>query len=194
MTVAQAILGQKPVGVVRETGTTGRGIRGVWEGVWPEKLANTILPPITVLLRFTLGRVFVYSGFDKLLTDFSSSGYLVNATKGPLAGWFQSLGENSAAVNVIDPLVVWGEILIGLGLIFGIGMRWAAFWGAAMLFMFYLSAFPPEHNPCMEYHLVYILVLGILSALGAGRILGLDAFIERLPWARRTPGATFLLG
>lgn len=165
-----------------------------WEGVWPAKLANTILPPFIVLLRFTMGWIFAYSGFDKLIRGFDASGFLINATQGPLGGWFQSLGENSAALNVIEPLVVWGEILIGVALIFGVLTRWAAFWGAAMMFMFYLAQFPPAHNPFMEYYLVYILVLGVLGGLGAGRIFGLDNMIERLPWVRRVPGATFLLG
>ncbi|MCH8995153.1 MAG: DoxX family protein, partial [Chloroflexi bacterium] len=84
--------------------------------------------------------------------------------------------------------------LIGVALILGIGVRWAAFWGATMMFMFYIAQFPPEHNPFMEYYLIYILVLGVLGALGAGRILGLDNVIERLPWVQRIPGATFLLG
>lgn len=192
--MAQAITGHRYEGLAREVSTEEIRVAALWEGTWPAKLANAILPPFIVLLRFTMGWVFVYSGFDKLLTDWSASGYLVNATKGPLAGWFQSLGENSAAVNVIDPMVVWGEILIGLALVFGVLTRWAALWGAVMLFMFYISAFPPEHNPFMEYYLVYILVLGLLGALGAGRILGLDNAIERLPSVQRIPGAHFLLG
>jgi len=46
----------------------------------------------------------------------------------------------------------------------------------------------------MEYYLIYILALGVIGALGAGRILGLDNLIERLPWVQRIPEATFLLG
>ena len=179
--------------VAAEVGAEAR-LRALWENAWPEKLAATILPPFVALMRFTMGWIFVYSGFDKLLTDFSSAGYLANATKGPLGGWFQSLGANSLAVSVIDPLVVWGEILIGLALVFGVLTRWAAFWGAAMMFMFYISAFPPEHNPFVEYQLVYIVALGLMGALGAGRILGLDYFVERLPLVKRVPGARFLLG
>jgi len=169
-------------------------VRAPWEGVGPAKLVSTLLPPLIVLLRLTMGWVFVWAGFDKLIRGFSAEGFLVNATKGPLAGWFQSLGENAAAVDVINPLVVWSQILIGIALIFGVGVRWAAFWGAAQMFMFYIAQFPPEHNPFMEYYLMYVLVLGLLGALGAGRMLGLDGLIERLPWVRRVPGGTFLLG
>ena len=169
-------------------------VRAPWEQPWPATLVNAVLPPLVLLLRLAMGWVFVWSGFDKLIRGFDASGFLVNATKGPLSGWFQSLGENQAALDVINPMVTWGEILIGVALIFGVAVRWAAFWGAAMMFLFYIAQFPPEFNPFMEYYLVYIVVLGLLGALGAGRILGLDSWIERLPSVRRVPVATFVLG
>jgi len=34
----------------------------------------------------------------------------------------------------------------------------------------------------------------LLGALGAGRILGLDALIEKLPFVRRIRGAEYFLG
>lgn len=192
--MTQATIQRGHGGVVSRASTEEIHVQSLWEGVWPAKLANTILPPFVVLLRFTMGWIFVYSGFDKLINGFSAGGFLVNATKGPLTGMFQSLGENQLALDVINPLVVWGEILIGLALVFGVTTRFAAFWGATMMFLFYIAQFPPEHNPFMEYYLIYILVLGMLGALGAGRIFGLDAVIERLPAVRRIPGASFLLG
>lgn len=190
--MAQATITRE--GVLEKVSTERIRITAPWEGVWSGRLASTVLPVAILVFRFTLGWIFVWSGFDKLIRGFDASGFLVNATKGPLAGWFQSLGENQAALDVINPLVTWGEILIGLGLLFGVLFRWSAFWGAAMMFMFYIAQFPPEHNPFMEYYLVYIMGLALLATLGAGRILGLDAVIERLPVVRRIPGATFLLG
>lgn len=178
----------------RGAATETISVRSPGEGVWPARLANGVLPPVVLLMRLVMGWIFVYSGFDKLINGFSASGFLVHATRGPLAGWFQSLGENQMALNIIDPLVVWGEILIGLALVLGVATRWAAFWGAAMMFMFYLAQLPPANNPFMEYRLVYILMLGVIGALGAGRILGLDALIERIPAVRRIPGVSFLLG
>jgi thiosulfate dehydrogenase [quinone] large subunit len=192
--VAQATVQTQHGGILSRAATEEISVQALWEGAWPTKLANTILPPFVVLMRLTMGWIFLYSGLDKLINGFSAGGFLVNATKGPLGGWFQGLGENQMALDVINPLVVWGEILIGLALVFGVTTRFAAFWGAVMMFMFYIAQFPPEHNPFMEYYLVYILVLGMLGALGAGRILGLDAVIERLPWVRKIPGVSYLLG
>jgi thiosulfate dehydrogenase [quinone] large subunit len=75
-----------------------------------------------------------------------------------------------------------------------VATRWAAFWGAVMMLLFYVAQLPPEHNPFVEYYLVYVILLGILGAVGAGRILGLDEWIERQPLVRRIPGASFVLG
>ncbi len=60
--------------------------------------------------------------------------------------------------------------------------------------LYYLAQWPPANNPFMGYHLVYILILGLLGALGAGRILGVDAWIERIPWIKRNRFVTLLLG
>ena len=158
------------------------------------RVANDLLPLGVLLARLMMGWVFVWAGFDKLIRGFTAEGFLLNATQGPLAGWFQDLGGNTAALNVINPMVVWGEILIGVALMFGVATRWAAFWGAIMMLLFYAAQLPPEHNPFMEYYLVYAVLLGILGAVGAGRILGLDAWIERQPLVRRIPGASFVLG
>ena len=192
--MVQATIEQRHSGILSRATAEEIHVQGLWEGVWPTKLANSILPPFIVLLRLTMGWVFVWAGFDKLIRGFSAEGFLLHATRGPLGGWFQSLGENGTALDVINPVVVWSQILIGIALIFGVGVRWAAFWGATMMFMFYIAQFPPEHNPFVEYYLIYALVLGALGALGAGRIMGLDALIGRHPLVRRIPGAAFILG
>jgi thiosulfate dehydrogenase [quinone] large subunit len=179
--------------LVKEASSEKLSVLAMGEGTWPSKVANSLLPPSVLLLRLVMGWVFVWAGFDKLIRGFDASGFLLNA-KGPLAGWFQNLGENDAALDVIHPLVIWSQILIGIALIFGLAVRWAAFWGAVQMFMFYIAQFPPEHNPFMEYYLVYILALALLGALGAGRLFGLDAYIERLAIVRKMPGATLLLG
>jgi thiosulfate dehydrogenase [quinone] large subunit len=153
-----------------------------------------VILPFTLLLRLAMGWIFVWSGFDKLVTDWTSAGFLVNSTSGPLQGWFMNLGTNSAAVDVINGLVISGQILIGLTLILGVFTRFSLFWAGVMIFMFYIAQFPPASNPFLDQHIVYIVVFFLLGALGAGRILGLDALIEKLPFVRRIPGIEYLLG
>jgi thiosulfate dehydrogenase [quinone] large subunit len=166
----------------------------VWLDALPESLAQSVMGPFTLLLRLTMGWIFLWSGIDKLVTDFSASGFLVNGTQGPLGDWFQSLGTNQAALDVINPLVIWGQVLIGVTLVLGLFTRAGLFWAAAMMMMFYLAVFPPANNPFMDEHLVYIVIFGLLGALGAGRILGVDAWIERIPWVKRNRLVALLLG
>jgi len=47
---------------------------------------------------------------------------------------------------------------------------------------------------CIDGHIIYIGVFLLLGALGAGRILGLDALVEKLPFVRRIRGAEYFLG
>jgi len=166
----------------------------VWLDALPESLAQSVMGPFTLLLRLTMGWIFLWSGIDKLVTNFSASGFLANATQGPLGGWFQDLGANQAALDIINPLVIWGQILIGATLVLGLFTRAGLFWAAAMMMLFYLAQFPPANNPFMDEHLVYVLLFGVLGALGAGRILGLDAWVERMPWVKRNRLVALVLG
>ena len=49
------------------------------------------------------------------------------------------------------------------------------------------AALWPDNNPFMDDHLVYALVLAGIAWVGAGRYLGLGAWWERVPLARRHP-------
>lgn len=153
-----------------------------------------ILLPFAFFLRVAMGWIFVWSGFDKLITDWSAGGFLVNATSGPLKDWFVDMGNSSAAINVIDPLVVWGQILIGITLILGLFTRFSLFSAGLMMFMFYIAQLWPANNPFLDDHIIYIGLFMVLGALGAGRILGLDSLVEKLPVVRRIPGMDYLMG
>ncbi len=165
-----------------------------WFDALPDSLATAVVMPFILLLRLTMGWIFIWSGFDKLVTNFSAAGFLTNATQGPFGGWFQDLGANQTAVDIINPLVIWGQILIGITLMFGIFTRGGLFWAAVMVFLFYLAQLPPANNPFMDEHLVYIIVFALLGALGAGRIFGLDALVERLSWVRKNRLVILILG
>lgn len=118
---------------------------------------------LLLILRLALGVLFLWAGLDKALNGFSAAGYLTTATAGPLAGLFQSL----AGSPVVDFLVVFGEIGIGLALLTGVWLRFAAYSGIAMMGLFYLSKFPPAHglvNDQMIYLLIFMLLLSLDSA------------------------------
>jgi hypothetical protein len=52
------------------------------------------------------------------------------------------MADSATAVAIIDFLNIWGMILVGLGLMFGLFSRWASAGGALML-VFYFVAYPP---------------------------------------------------
>jgi thiosulfate dehydrogenase [quinone] large subunit len=152
------------------------------------------LPALLLLGRLTFGFYFVWSGFDKLITDFSSAGFLANVSKGPLKEVFVDMGTSSTAVDIIDPLVVWGQILIGFALFFGFFTRFALFMAATQMFLFYLPTLWPEHNPFLDEHIFYIGIFAVLGALGAGRVLGVDAYLEETEVVKKNPALRWLLG
>src|SRR4030042_3499374 len=106
---------------------------------WEFKHVAAIVPAFTLLLRLSMGWIFIWSGFGKLITDWSASGFLVNATSGPLKDLFVRMGENQTALDVVDPLVVWGQILIGFSLVLGIFTRFGLLMAPTPLFLFYLA-------------------------------------------------------
>ncbi len=158
------------------------------------KFSAALLPALVLAGRLTFGFYFLWSGFDKLITNFSAAGFLANASQGPLKGIFVDMGTSTAAVNVIDPLVVWGQILIGFALFFGVFVRFALLMAATQMFLFYLPQLWPEHNPFLSEHIFYIGAFAVLGALGAGRVLGGDALIEKLEPVKRVPVLNWLLG
>ncbi|WP_232700714.1 DoxX family protein [Halobacterium wangiae] len=153
-------------------------------------------------LRLMMGLAFFQSGVEKVLSgSFSAAGYLQNAPPAngsPVADLFVSMGNTPWFVDFVNVAVPWGEVLIGLGLIFGAFTRLAAFFGAFMMLMFYLGNWSVEHG-YINGDFAYMLVFLSVAAFGAGRILGLDAYIEQYdvggrPLVERYPWTRYLLG
>lgn len=153
-------------------------------------------------LRLMMGIAFFQSGVDKVLSgSFSASGYLMNAPPAngsPVADLFVTMGETAWFVSFVNIAVPWGEVLIGLGLIVGFLTRLAAFWGAFMMLLFYLGNWEVQHG-LVNGDLAYLLVFLAVGAFGAGRIVGLDQFVERyrvggVPLVERYPVLAYVLG
>jgi thiosulfate dehydrogenase [quinone] large subunit len=161
---------------------------------WDFRDAGLILPVLALVTRLAFGFYFIWTGIDKLVTDFTAKGWLLHATQGPLKGMFVNMGESGVAVSIVDPLVVYGQIIIGLALVLGIFTRFALLMAATQMLLFYLPALWPEHNPFLDDHIFYILIFALLGAVGAGRFLGLDALIEKSKSVRRAPLLRYVLG
>lgn len=157
-------------------------------------------------LRLVMAYVFLSAGLEKLLADDRSAQGYIDLQSGfgvteanPLSGLF---GEMAARAGAIDPLVIWGQILIGLALLFGVLLRFAVFWGALQMLLFWaadwegglLEGLPVAHGYLIDSSFVYALLLFGLGAVGAGRILGLDDWLEETSVVRNNPWLRRLLG
>ena len=140
-----------------------------------------------VILRLAIGWHFLYEGITKLLNpDWSSLGYLMDS-EGIFQGVFQAIAGNAALLNVMDFLNIWGLILVGAGLMFGLFTQIAAIGGMALLALYYLShppvigasyAIPSEGNYLwINKNLIELLTLWVLINFPTWREIGLDRFL-----------------
>ncbi|MCU4751902.1 DoxX family protein [Halobacteria archaeon AArc-curdl1] len=159
-------------------------------------------------LRLVMAWVFLQAGLEKLFEGgvgdplaWSSAGFLENAIAeaNPLSGLFAFFADFAA---IVDPLVIFGQILIGLALLFGVFFRFAAMMGAIQMLFFWTAAwqgglmagFPVEHGYFVDSSFVYMLLLFGLGAWGAGRILGVDRILEDSSVVKENPWLRYLLG
>ncbi len=138
-------------------------------------------------LRIILGLEFFYAGWLKLTTDWTAAGYL-GASTGPFADFFQSLAGN----GLVDALNAWGLLLIGLALIFGVGVRLASKFAIIMMVLYYFAQF--EQNTAhglIDQHVVYVFVFAMFAAGGGGKMFGLhngaasSKFAKNNKWVRK---------
>ena len=149
------------------------------------------------LLRLMMGWIFLWPFLDKLFglgfateqgnawIDGGSptTGFLEFGTRGPFKEIFQSMGGSPFA----DWLFMIGLLGIGLALLLGCGVRIASVTGAVLLVLMWLAALWPEHNPFLDDHLIYALVLVGLYVTDSGRYLGFgrrwveSALVSRYP-------------
>lgn len=148
-------------------------------------------------LRLALGWIFLWAFFDKLLgLGYSTpsenswinggsptSGFLNYATTGPLSGFYQDLAGSTA----VDVLFMLALLSIGVALILGIGMNIAAVAGSALMLLMWSSRLPPETNPILDDHIVYMIALILLAVVGAGQWVGLGKWWSELPFVKKYP-------
>jgi thiosulfate dehydrogenase [quinone] large subunit len=161
------------------------------------------------VLRIALGSGFLFAGLEKFLDitgkPFSAAGFLKGATGGTLPGsdpkvivnpthdFWVSLAGNQPAVELINFLVVFGEIAIGAALVLGLATRFAGVMGALMMGLFYVANWSFATGPFNQQFL-YAAVALYLAYAAAGEVWGLDGWIEKLPVIRRAPALRYVLG
>ena len=150
--------------------------------------------------RIGLGFLFLWSASQKVLTELggkmATAGFLggPSVASGPFAGFFNSLSGNWA----VEYLVVYGELFVGVALLFGIFTRVGAIGGALLMLLFTVTMWPVADkagdNPIVDVRVIYGLMLVMFYFLRPGRFLGLDRFLEGASFVKRHPRLALLLG
>lgn len=141
---------------------------------------------LLVLFRISIGWVFLFAAIRQIPDpEWSAAGFMSGAKTFPA---FFQLMASPPFLPIIDALIPWAHLVIGLALILGIGMRLAAIGGASLMFLYYLPRLDfPMVGPnsfIVEYHLVYMFLIIYLAAVRAGRIFGLEGWLEKQPATR----------
>lgn len=162
-------------------------------------------------MRVLLGAGFLYAGLEKVFDfagsgqPFTAAGYFKFGTNGSLPGsaadavvnpthdFWVSLAGNPGLVNVINWLVVTGEVAIGIALILGVATRFAGIMGAVMMSGITIASWDFAFGPVNET-VLYAAVALYLAYAHAGLAYGLDAIIERTQIVTHRPALHFLLG
>lgn len=124
-------------------------------------------------LRLSMGFIFLWAFLDKtfglgfatspekswLNGGSPTSGFLSFAVRGPFVEIFNSL----AGVAVVDWLFMLGLLFVGVTLLFNKFIKWGCVVGAIMMLLMYLALLLPENNPLIDDHIIYILVLAMIS-------------------------------
>ena len=138
-----------------------------------------------VVLRLLLGWFMFVDGLQILLTpNWSASGFLLGAKTFPqFYAWFAQPGF----AWWVNPLNSWGITLVGVALILGVGVRPAAWAGAALMILYYFPhyVFPSvPHGYIVEEHIIDAAVFVLIALMPQAQAFGLRALFLRSPLGR----------
>jgi thiosulfate dehydrogenase (quinone) large subunit len=134
---------------------------------------------VLILLRLVIGYHFLYEGMDKLLSpNWTSAGFLAQADW-LFSDMFHFIADTPSILTVVDFINIWGQILIGFGLMLGLFSTWAACAGALLIFLYYVAIPPFVEGPTfIDKNLFELFALLVLAVFPSSRIIGIDLLIN----------------
>lgn len=181
--------------------TTPNEFGGEIGGVTLTGRAHSLSALFIVLLRAAIGGMILFAGLGKVSEwPFDAAGYLANVDPAsPVSGLYAAMASSPALMEFVNVFVPATQLLIGAALILGAFVRLAALGGAVQMLLFYLGGWSGDVLAAFDSTLVYAVVFLTVAAFGAGRVLGLDARIERAEvggqtLVERVPALRFVLG
>lgn len=148
------------------------------------------------LLRVSLGWMYFYAGITKLLNpEWSAAKYLLAGKTFPgLYKWLAS----PDILPWINGVNEWALTLLGLSLILGLFVRLSSVLGMVLMLLYYFPIlsfpYPNPNSFIVDQHIIYLMALGYLAAIRAGRVWGLEARCGALPLCKRIPKLRNWLG
>src|SRR5581483_6262855 len=146
------------------------------------------------LLRIVLGYIFLWAFLDKLFglgfatckdkitgtVHFGCSqswlhggspttGFLGHATTGPFSNFY----HNIAGQAWVDWLFMVGLLVVGLGLLLGIWVRFASLVGIVMLLLMWSALLWPTNSPLVDEHIVYAIALFGIAMIDEHQVWGM---------------------
>lgn len=149
-------------------------------------------------LRLGMGWIFLWAFIDKVFgLGFNTTaenawlaggsptfGFLTFGAKGAFTEFYNAIAGNV----VLDWIFMLGLLAVGLPLLLGIGVKLAGYTGTLMLALMYTAGFIlPEHNPFLDEHIVYGIIMIGLAVAGAGKWLGFGNWWRGMALVRRYP-------
>jgi thiosulfate dehydrogenase [quinone] large subunit len=80
-----------------------------------------------------------------------------------------------------------GLLMIGLSLLLGIGMKVAGYAGALMMLLMWSSHLPPQQNPILDEHIIYLLVFISFTFTKAGQCFGAGKWWSKTALVKKWP-------
>lgn len=181
--------------------TTQNRIQSRLGGITLDATPHPLSAWFIVALRLLIGGMILFAGIGKLTGErFSAAGYLANVDPAsPVSGLYGQMAEMALLMDVINVVIPVTQVLIGLALIAGVFVRLAAFGGALQMTAFYLGGWQGDWLALFDSTLIYLVVFLAVGAFAAGRILGVDRYIEAIDvggerLVDRWPTLRYLLG
>ena len=142
-----------------------------------------------LVLRIVTGWYFMWAGLNKIINpNWSASTYLLGAKN--FTSFYHWLAGPSL-IQGINFVNEWGLFLLGLSLIFGVGMRISSWLGAALMLLYYAAAFVlPTTSSSMFLVDQHILLIATLLFFGAYAKSNLSRVGD---WLKRRGLPTWLL-
>jgi thiosulfate dehydrogenase [quinone] large subunit len=150
-----------------------------------------------VIMRLIAGWWLLHAGLDKLANwPFDASWFVGGAAAGTSLGPFVTMFSGGVGLAFTNVAVPVGQLLIGLGLVLGGLTRMAAFFGAFQMMFFYFinGETGGWAHGVVTGELLGILIFGMIATLGAGRVLGVDAYLTDTAFFQNHPRLQYLIG